>query len=106
MCSVKNPEAPGPANAQIDNPAKYSEELQKKFRGLRWNPLEPAQLDYVGTQMLIIGEGLGSLGRAVEEQGKDAKDDGKDKPEVEMERLEEEVSFLSRLEIHVGWDEG
>lgn len=29
----------------------------KKFRGLRWMPLEPELLDYQNTQFLIIGEG-------------------------------------------------
>jgi hypothetical protein len=56
-------------------------------------PLEPELLNYQNTQFLIIGEGMGKLGRAVEEQKKDAKDDEKEKPEEEMEKLEEEVSF-------------
>ncbi len=56
-------------------------------------PLEPELLDYQNTQFLIIGEGLGELGRAVEEQKKDEKDDEKEKPEEELEKLEEEASF-------------
>jgi hypothetical protein len=92
VVSAKNPEAPGPANATLDNPAKYPESLQKKFRNLRWMPLEPALLDYEGTQVLFIGEGLGDLGRSVEEMSKDAKDDEKEKPVEEIEKLEEEVS--------------
>ncbi|KAM3072153.1 hypothetical protein ACMFMG_008610 [Clarireedia jacksonii] len=87
VCSVKNPEAPSPANASVGNPAKYPEGIQKKFRGLRWMPLEPELLDYEGAQMLIIGEGQGELGRAVEEQKRDA---GKEKPVEEMEKLGEE----------------
>jgi len=101
VLSVKNPEAPGPANATLDNPAKYPESLQKKFRNLRWMPLEPALLDYEGTQVLFIGEGLGELGKSVEEMSKDAKDDEKEKPVEELEKLEEEVSCKFYLEIEL-----
>jgi hypothetical protein len=103
ICSVKNPNAPGPANATLDNPAEYPESIQKKFRNLRWMPLEPELLDYKNTQMLIIGEGQGDFGRAVDEQSKDAKDDEKEKPEDELEKLEAEVLSLSSkntLRIH------
>ncbi|PMD42682.1 hypothetical protein L207DRAFT_543305 [Hyaloscypha variabilis F] len=90
VCSVKNPNAPGPANATLDNPAEYPESIQKKFRNLRWMPLEPELLDYQHTQLLLIGEGQGDFGRAVQEMTKDAKSDEKEKPEEEMEKLEEE----------------
>jgi hypothetical protein len=102
VVSVKNPNAPGPANATLNNPAKYPESTQKKFRNLRWSPLEPEMLDYENTQFLIIGEGFGQLGRAVEEQSKDKKDDEKEAPEEEMETLEEEVIMYlpwSRIEL-------
>ena len=91
--SVKNPNAGGPANATIDNPAEYPESIQKKFRNLRWAPLEPEFLDHAGAQVLVIGEGLGDLTKATEEQSKDQKDDEKEKPVEEIEKLEEEVSF-------------
>lgn len=97
VVSVKNPQAPGPAKATLDNPAKYPEELQKKFRNLRWMPLEPELLEYEGTQFLVIGEGMGDHGRAVEEMSKDAKNDEKTKPSEEMEMLEEEVRFTGPL---------
>ena len=93
VMSVKNPNAGGPANATIDNPAEYPESIQKKFRNLRWAPLEPEFLDYAGAQVLVIGEGLGDLNKATEEQSKDQKDDEKEKPVEEIEKLEEEVSF-------------
>ena len=92
VVSVKNPDAPGPANATLSKPAQYPEEIQKKFRNLRWMPLEPELLDYVNTQFLVIGEGLGDFGRAVDEMSKDQKDGGKEKPVEELEQLEEEVS--------------
>ena len=88
--SVKNPKYPGPANASINNPAQYPEKIQSKFRELRWAPLEPDMLDYEHTQVLIIGEGIGVLGKAVDELSKDQKDDNKEKPEEELDQLEEE----------------
>ncbi|CZR57664.1 uncharacterized protein PAC_07553 [Phialocephala subalpina] len=90
VCSAKNPSAPGPANATLSNPAQYPESIQKKFRNLRWMPIEPELLNYENTQFLIIGEGLGDTGSATEEMGKDKKDDEKEKPEEELEKLEEE----------------
>ena len=90
VLSVKNPKAPSPANASIDNPAQYPHEIQAKFRELRWSPLIPEMLNYEHTQVLIIGEGMGVLGRAVDELSKDQKDDNKEKPEEELDHLEEE----------------
>ncbi|RDL33864.1 uncharacterized protein BP5553_08232 [Venustampulla echinocandica] len=95
IAQVKNPQAPGPANASIRNPAQYPEEMQKKFRDLRFMPLEPKHLDYVHTQLLLIGEGIGQFGRSVEEQGLDKEDPAKKQPEEEMEIWEDEASFPS-----------
>lgn len=96
VVSTKNPNAPGPANATLSNPAQYPESIQKKFRNLRWMPLEPELLDYENTQILIIGEGLGDLAKATEEQSEDKRDGSKEKPAEEMEKLEEED--LARVE--------
>jgi len=93
VVSVKNPETPSPGNAGLDNPAKYPEDLQKKFRGLRWMPLVPEVLGYEGTQVLLIGEAIGGLGNSVEEMSKDQRDGEKETPAEEMEKLEEEVCF-------------
>ena len=95
VVSAKNPDTPSPGNAGLDNPAKYPAELQKKFRGLRWMPLEPELLAYEGTQFLLIGEAMGELGKSVEEMSKDKRDGEKEKPEEEMEKLEEEVITLT-----------
>jgi hypothetical protein len=97
VVSVKNPETPSPGNAGLDNPAKYPEELQKKFRGLRWMPLEPELLKYEGTQVLLIGETMGDLEKSDEEMSKGQRDGEKEKPVEEMERLKEEV-FISILD--------
>ncbi|KAH8661522.1 hypothetical protein BGZ60DRAFT_566194 [Tricladium varicosporioides] len=90
VLSTKNPEAPGPANATFSNPAKYPEEVQKKFRGLRWMPTEPGHLEYESTQFLVIGDGINGFGGAVEEMSKDKKDRNKEKPVDEVEKLGEE----------------
>jgi hypothetical protein len=95
ICSVKNPQAPGPASVSLENPAEYPEHIQKKFRNLRWMPLEPELLNYQNTQMLLIGEGQGDFGHALDEMSKDSSDDDKDAPEEVLEQLEEEVSSLS-----------
>ncbi|KAG9243627.1 hypothetical protein BJ878DRAFT_423168 [Calycina marina] len=85
--SVKNPSAPGPANATLDNPARYPSSLQDKFRDLRWTPLEPEHLEYKHTQILFIGEGFGNFAHAMDELSKDKKDEKKERPEEEIEGL-------------------
>lgn len=95
ICSVKNPKAPGPSNASLDNLAEYPEDIQKKFRNLRWMPLQPELLNFQNTQMLLIGDGQGDFGHAIDEMSKDSNDDEKDAPEEVLEQLEEEVSSLS-----------
>ncbi|KAJ5046604.1 uncharacterized protein L3040_003843 [Drepanopeziza brunnea f. sp. 'multigermtubi'] len=90
VVSAKNPNAPGPANATLDNPAQYPEHIQSKFRNLRWMPLEPELLNYQHTQFLIIGEGLGDMDKAVEEMSRDERDDETETPGEEMAKLEEE----------------
>lgn len=87
--SLKNPEASGPSYATIQNPAKYTKEIQEQFRGRRWMPVTPETLDFVGAQFLLIGEGMGDTEKAAEMSSKDEKHD-KEKPEDELEKLEEE----------------
>lgn len=91
VCSIKNPQAPGPANATIDDPAQYPESVMKKFGGRRWCPMQPEMLEYEGTQMLLIGEGVGDAEKALQEQGKDRKDEDKVQPAEEVEQLGQEV---------------
>jgi len=90
IASVKNPKAPGPANASINDPAEYPAKIQNKFGNLRWSPLEPEMLDYAHTQMLLIGEDRGGFDKSVKEMGEDKKDDGKVAPEEEIDQLEKE----------------
>ena len=51
--------------------------------------MQPKHLDYSSAQCLIIGEGIGELGKATEQQPGDEKHD-KDTPLEEMEKLEHE----------------
>ncbi len=60
-----------------------------EFRSLRWMPLQPKHLDYGNAQILIIGEGQGSVDKATQPQAQDEKL-GKEKPVEEMEKLEGE----------------
>lgn len=53
-------------------------------------PVTPETLDFEGAQFLLIGEGMGKIEKAVEVAQNDQKRK-KVKPEVELEKLEEEV---------------
>ena len=93
IATVKNPTVSAPGNVSLPKGADYPESIIKKFRNLRWIPLEPELLDYENTQFLVIGEGMGNVEKATEEQGKDKKDEKKEAPAEEMEKLEDEVSL-------------
>lgn len=88
VVSVKNPAYPGPANTNAGGDPGYSQEIQDKFRSLRWAPMEPAMLDYAGCQFLMIGEGEQGIQNATEQQAGDEKKD--ETPMQEMEKLEGE----------------
>ena len=60
-----------------------------EFRSLRWMPLQPKHLDYANSQILLIGEGIDTLGKATNQQPGDEKEE-KDTPLEEMEKLEDE----------------
>ena len=59
-----------------------------EFRSLRWLPSKPDHLDYVNSQILLIGESSG-LDKAVQPQKED-EEEGKEKPIEVLEHLEEE----------------
>ncbi|KAK5937486.1 hypothetical protein PMZ80_010104 [Knufia obscura] len=88
VTSVKNPQAPGPANADIGKDPGYSQELMNDFRGLRWSALKPDHLNYEGCQFLMIGEGEQGLDKATEQQAGDEKKE--ETPMEEMQKLEGE----------------
>lgn len=89
ITSVKNPKAPGPANANLGSDPGYSSELMNEFRSLRWAPLKPDHLNYESCQFLMIGEGEKGLEKATEAQQEDTKND-KMEPQEELEKLEGE----------------
>ena len=91
VCSVKNPEHAGPANAQLPQGPGFSKEILEDFHGLRWKGLQPRHLEYPNAQFLLIGEAGGELGKAVEASAADEKHD-KETPEEEIQWLEDEDS--------------
>ncbi|KAL2160975.1 hypothetical protein VTH06DRAFT_8687 [Thermothelomyces fergusii] len=88
VITTKNPEYPGPASARLPKGPDYPKELLDEFRSLRWVPTQPKHLDYVNTQVLLVGESSGT-DRALEPQQEDQAE-GKAEPGEEMERLERE----------------
>ncbi|KAK5105470.1 hypothetical protein LTS08_001747 [Lithohypha guttulata] len=86
VVSVKNPKAPGPANANIGIDPGYSKDIQSIFGGLRWAPMRSDMLNYEGCQFLMIGED-GGLDSATEAQ---AGDENKKDAKEELEKLEGE----------------
>lgn len=86
--STKNPTVSGPANAQLPQGAEYPEEIQEKFRSLRWMPTQPKHLDYANAQVLLVGES-GGLEKALQSGTKDS-EDGNANALEELEKLEEE----------------
>jgi len=60
-----------------------------EFRSLRWMPLQPKLLDYVNTQILIIGHKDDAVEKATVQQSEDEKKEI-DTPMEEMEKLEHE----------------
>lgn len=93
VVSAKNPEFPGPANAQLDKRPEWPEDLQNEFRGLRWMGLQARHLDYANAQFLLIGEGRDELRKAGEgEEGDQEKAEQKETAADELELLEDEDS--------------
>ncbi|KAF5665358.1 hypothetical protein FHETE_6718 [Fusarium heterosporum] len=88
ILSTKNPQFPGPQNAQLPEKPDFPKEIIDEFRSLRWLPSKPAHFDYVNAQMLLIGESSG-IENAVEPQKKDEKS-GKEDPETVLEHLEDD----------------
>ena len=58
VISVKNPEAPSPDGTGLDETrrATFPKDLQERFRGRRFIPLDPPDfLDHEGAEILLIG---------------------------------------------------
>ncbi|KAF4947971.1 hypothetical protein FGADI_9966 [Fusarium gaditjirri] len=88
IISTKNPQYPGPQNAQLPQAPDFPKEIIDEFRSLRWLPSKPSHFDYPNAQILLIGESHG-IEKAVEPQKEDRKD-GKEEPETVLEHLEDD----------------
>jgi hypothetical protein len=58
IIAVKNPETPSPPNSGLGRKqeAEFPKELQEKFRGRRFIPVDPADfLNYEGAEIILIG---------------------------------------------------
>ncbi|KAK8102409.1 hypothetical protein PG984_015555 [Apiospora sp. TS-2023a] len=88
VLSTRNPAYPPPAYAQLPSEPDYPQEVKNDFRSLRWSGTTPKHIDYVNTQVLLIGEGTG-IDKAMQPQKQDQKS-GKEEPEEELVKLEEE----------------
>jgi hypothetical protein len=89
VISLKNPEAPGPANASLPQKPDWPAEFIEEFGGRGWMPAEPKHLDYAHAQILMIGEDFEKSDN-LEANPKDEKDDAKEVPEEELKKLESE----------------
>jgi hypothetical protein len=89
VISLKNPEAPGPANASLPQKPEWPSEFIEEFGGRGWMPAEPKHLDYAHAQILMIGEDFEKSDN-LEPNPKDEKDDAKEVPEEELKKLEGE----------------
>lgn len=89
VLSLKNPEASGPASAQLPQKPEFPKEFIDEFQGRGWMPVAPKHLNYANAQMLLIGESFDS-GSALEANPNDEKKEGKEVPREELEKLEDE----------------
>jgi hypothetical protein len=74
--SIKNPEAGSPAGAGLedDRRVEFPDELQEKFDGRRWLPVDPPTvLDHEGAELVLIGgrEAADELGIDLEPEARD-----------------------------------
>ncbi|KAI5459727.1 hypothetical protein BGZ63DRAFT_455298 [Mariannaea sp. PMI_226] len=99
IISTKNPKYPGPANARLPKGPEYPKEIRDDFGDLRWKPSKPEHLDYVNTQILLIGEPSG-IDKATERADDGEEEIGKNNKDV-LENLEEDD--LDRMK-HLGGD--
>ncbi|KAJ5614441.1 hypothetical protein N7528_008095 [Penicillium herquei] len=84
----KNPQYPGPPLGQLPQNPDYPGSVLEKFGDLRWVPLKPEFIEYPNAQILMIGQGVDTLGKAATAEGNKAP--GEAEPGQEIERLAEE----------------
>ncbi|KAL7805433.1 hypothetical protein V8C44DRAFT_224467 [Trichoderma aethiopicum] len=101
IISTKNPEYPAPASARLPQAPEYPKKMHEEFKDYRWIPSRPHHLDYVNTQILMIGESSG-INKALGVQDDGDKKANKEEPLEEMEELEEQD--LKRMQ-HLSGDD-
>ncbi|KAI1653821.1 hypothetical protein F4813DRAFT_382971 [Daldinia decipiens] len=79
IISTRNPQYEPPKGTALPRASEYSKELQDRFRALRWIATQPKHLDYVDTQVLLIGESSG-IQKATEPQK--GRKDGQEDPSL------------------------
>ncbi|KAI1113057.1 hypothetical protein F5Y14DRAFT_419474 [Nemania sp. NC0429] len=91
IISTRNPQYNAPRGTTLPKGPEYPKDVQDEFRALRWIPSQPHHLDYVHSQVLLIGEssGIEKATRPPEEEDDDG-EGSKETPREEMERLEAE----------------
>lgn len=106
ILSTRNPKFAPPGNARLPKGPEYPNEyvllfpmmitvelmsgysILEAFRSRRWMPTQPSHLDFVNTQILLVGESSG-LKKALEPPDEDTRQRS-ESPAEEMEKLEEE----------------
>ncbi|KAH8682515.1 hypothetical protein BX600DRAFT_506105 [Xylariales sp. PMI_506] len=104
IISTRNPDFEAPANARLPQGPKYTQEVKDEFRGLRWIPSNPRNLDFANAQFLLVGEPSGvqgATGMQGDEEEEDADGELED-PLEELEKLEDEDTH--RMEAMKGDD--
>lgn len=98
VLSLKNPDAPQPANASLPEKPDFPQELRDQFRGRGWMPATRESLDYPKAQVLLIGEEFensGTVDPPPNGQGKEEVE----APKEELEKLEgEDERRVQRLD--------
>lgn len=87
ILSTRNPAYPSPGNVGLPEGPAFTEDIKDEFRALRWMPSQPKHLNFVKSQILLVGEP--GLQKATERQEGDTKQD-KDEPQHELDTLEAE----------------
>ncbi|KAI1181567.1 hypothetical protein F5B17DRAFT_270534 [Nemania serpens] len=88
IISTRNPQYDAPRGTSLPKGPDYPKDIQDEFRELRWIPSRPRHLDYVNSQVLLIGESSG-----IEKATRSSKEDegeSKESPREELEKLEDE----------------
>lgn len=89
VVSVRNPKTPSPPQARLPESAHYPTELQQKFGGLRWLPLDPVFMNYDNCEILFIGEH--SDLKNLDERVVNEMDQLEHEDEVRAEKLDESI---------------